>query len=157
MQQNDLYLKYAEIIKMCQGTALENKPWLCVKFNGTCIFDTHPRFSSDPELYKFAPAILDDRAVFVGDILYLRSSGLEYVVDKYTTASAVSDMTWRPPKRTFMLNGVELPCPARGGESTFSIGTCVTTLSGYKFETQDDRDKVLHEITRILDEAGNKP
>ena len=158
MNQNDLYLKYAEIIKMCQGTALEDTPWLGVRFNGSEFYD-HPRFDTLAKNYQFAVAILEDRPVFPGDILCFKPSGSEYVASKHTTASAVSDMTWQPPKpkRTFMLNGVELPCPARGGESTFLIGTCARALMGYRFGTHEDRDRVLHEIERILDEAGNKP
>lgn len=96
MNKNDLYIEYARVIEMCKGTSFEHKPWVCVKiYDG---FDSHPQFTQIPECYQFAIAILEDRAVFVGDILYLKSSGLEYVVDKYTTASAVSDMTWQPPK-----------------------------------------------------------
>lgn len=159
MNQNDLYIEYARVIKMCNGTALENKPWLCVKkFNGTCIFDTHPSFTSNPELYEFAVAILEDRPVFPGDILYLKSSGLEYVADKYTTASAVSDMTWQPPKpkRTFVLNGVELPCPVDWRES--SNGD-VAVIDGEVlwFKTRMDADLVRNTLSKIFREARDKP
>lgn len=155
MNQNDLYIEYARVIEMCNGTALEDKPWLCVKFNGTCIFDTHPRFGSDPELYKFAVVILEDRAVFVGDILYLKSSGLEYVADKYTTASAAGDMTWQPPKpkRTFILNGVESPCPV--SERTIHPVCFGSTL--FFFDSKNDVDQVEECIENILIGARDKP
>ena len=158
MNQNDLYIEYARVIKMCQGTALEDKPWLCVKFNGTGTFDTHPGFTSDPELYKFSPAILEDRPVFGGSILYLKSSGLEYVADKHTTASAVGDMTWKPPKpkRTFMLNGVELPCPVDWQES--SNGD-VAVIDGqvFWFKNKIDADLVRDTLSKIFREARDKP
>ena len=158
MNQNDLYIEYARVIKMCQGTALEDKPWLCVKFNGTGLFDTHPGFTSDPELYEFAIAILEDMPVFPGDILYLKPSGLEYVADKYTTASAVDDMLWQPPKpkRTFELRGVELPCPVDWEES--SNGD-VAVIDGeiFWFRNKMDADLVRDTLSKIFREARDKP
>lgn len=157
MNQNDLYLKYAEIIKMCQGTALEDKPWLGVRFNGSEFYD-HPRFDALVENYQFAVAILEDRLVFPGDILYLKVSGLEYVASKHTTASAVSGMTWQPPKpkRTFMLNGVELPCPVDWKES--SNGD-VAVIDGeiFWFKNKMDADLVRDTLSKIFREARDKP
>ena len=34
MNQKDLYIEYARVIEMCQGTALEDTPWACVKSEG---------------------------------------------------------------------------------------------------------------------------
>lgn len=152
MNQNDLYIEYARVIKMCNGTALENKPWLCVKFNGTCIFDTHPSFTSNPELYEFAVAILEDRPVFPGDILYLKSSGLEYVADKYTTASAVSDMTWQPPKpkRRIVLEETGKTGQPEVGEYVFNNGNLCLCRKPERWGNE-------HEIWRIVEDTGNKP
>lgn len=157
MDQNDLYIEYARVIGMCKGTAFEDKPWVCVKWDGE-VFDEHPAFDAEPELYQFAIAILEDKPVFPGDILYLKSSGLEYVADKYTTASAVSGMTWQPPKpkRTFMLNGVELPCPVDWKES--SNGD-VAVIDGeiFWFKNKMDADLVRDTLSKIFREARDKP
>ena len=157
MNQNDLYLKYAEIIKMCQGTALEDTPWLGVRFNGS-EFNGHPRFDTRAKNYQFAIAVLEDKPVFPGDILCFKPSGSEYVASKHTTASAVSDMTWQPPKpkRTFMLNGVELPCPVDWQES--SNGD-VAVIDGqvFWFKNKIDADLVHDTLSKIFREARDKP
>lgn len=155
MNQNDLYLKYAEIIKMCQGTALEDTPWLGVRFNGS-EFNGHPRFDTRAKNYQFAIAVLEDKPVFPGDILCFKPSGSEYVASKHTTASAVSDMTWQPPKpkRTFMLNGLELPCPVDGKYTEYSL---IVSATPFYFKSGADRDDVRDSLLSILKSARNKP
>jgi len=170
MNQNDLYIEYARVIKMCQGTALEDKPWLCVKFNGTGLFDTHPRFDSDPELYKFAIAILEDRAVFVWDKIYAKTTKeIEYTVtEKWAVAYGYCDyphceiddkkFSWQlpKPKRMFTLNGVELPCPVDWMES--SNGN-VAVIDGeiFWFKNKMDADLVRDTLSKIFREARDKP
>lgn len=156
MNQNDLYIEYARVIEMCKGTVLEDKPWVCIKNEGR--FVDHPYFDMPPEFYEFAVAILEGRPVFPGDILCFKPSGSEYVASKHTTASAVSDMTWQPPKpkRTFMLNGVELPCPVDWRES--SNGD-VAVIDGeiFWFKTRMDADLVSDTLSKIFREARDKP
>ena len=94
MNQNDLYIEYARIIKMCKGTALENKPWLGVKCKGVVIKRCHPVFTAQPDSYEFAVAILEDRPVFVGDTLY-HLSGAKQIVGN---TDNLTEMTWQPPK-----------------------------------------------------------
>ena len=185
MNQNDLYIEYARVIKMCQGTDLEDKPWLCVKFNGTGLFDTHPRFDSDPELYnfdthprfdsdpelyKFAIAILEDRAVFVGDKIYAKTTKeIEYTVtEKWAVAYGYREyphceiddkkFSWQlpKPKRMFTLNGVELPCPVDWMES--SNGN-VAVIDGeiFWFKNKMDADLVRDTLSKIFREARDKP
>ena len=170
MNQKDLYIEYARVIEMCKGTALENTPWLCVKFKGTCIFDAHPRFDSDPELYKFAIAILEDRAVFVGDKIYAKTTKeIEYTVtEKWAVAYGYREyphceiddkkFSWQlpKPKRMFTLNGVELPCPVDWMES--SNGN-VAVIDGeiFWFKNKMDADLVRDTLSKIFREARDKP
>lgn len=152
MQQNDLYLKYAEIIKMCQGTALDNTPWVCVKISDG--FESHPRFTQRPERYKFAIAILEDKPVFVGDVLY-SNIGLRYIVTDRDTKATICLMNWQQPKpkRTFELRGVELPCPVKYPTNNFiRLGICL-----FSFNAEEDAELVLRELTKILTEARDKP
>lgn len=119
MKQTELYLKYAEVIRMCQGTALEDKSWLGVKYEGN-VLHKHPAFDSEPELYEFMVAILEDRPVFVGDTLYHKDTHKEYKVgddgvalhsnvDGISKFSFGTYSTWQPPdpKRRIVLEETE--------------------------------------------------
>ena len=153
MNQNDLYLKYAEIIKMCKGTALEDKPWVCVRFNGSEFYD-HPRFDTLVENYQFAVAILEDRPVFVGDSLY-HPSGAKWIVGD---TDDLTGMSWQPPKpkRTFELRGMELPCPTNQ-ISKYDLHALTINSACFWFETQEEKDLVEDTLLNILTEARDKP
>lgn len=157
MNQNDLYIEYARVIEMCKGTALEGKPWVCVKFEED-VLEGSPYFDCPPESYEFAIAILEDRAVFVGDTLYWKTTGEEYIVNSYNkcTSMPLGYMTWQPPKpkRTFMLNGVELPCPVKKQKKESSI----LLLGGavFYFESEEDTDSVCNSFLSILTDARDK-
>ncbi|MCP5244822.1 MAG: hypothetical protein H6937_02180 [Burkholderiales bacterium] len=112
MNTNDLYIEYARVIEMCKWTALENTPWDCVKL-GNQLFDEHPRFCVHSMEYKFAVAVLEDKTVFVGDVIYYKCDGerLEIIragrdgdiIIKELFNREVSieffhdDFTWTPP------------------------------------------------------------
>lgn len=153
MNQNDLYIEYARIIKMCKGTALEDTPWLGVRFNGSEFYG-HPRFDTRAKNYQFAVAILEDRPVFVGDSLY-HPSGAKWIVGD---TDDLTGMSWQPPKpkRTFMLNGVELPCPVDWQES--SNGD-VAVIDGeiFWFKNKMDAALVKGTLSKIFREARDKP
>ena len=153
MNQNDLYIEYARGIEMCKGTALESKPWVCVKWDGE-VFDEHPAFDAEPELYEFAIAILEDKPVFVGDSLY-HPSGAKWIVGD---TDDLTGMSWQPPKpkRTFELRGVELPCPVDWKES--SNGD-VAVIDGeiFWFKNKMDADLVRDTLSKIFREARDKP
>lgn len=166
MNQNDLYIEYARVIEMCKGTALEDTPWVCVKiYDG---FDSHPQFNQSPELYEFAIAILEDRPVFVWDKIYAKTpKEIEYTVtEKWAVAYGYCDyphceiddkkFSWQPPKRTFMLNGVELPCPVDWQES--SNGDVAVIDGGiFWFKNKMDADLVRDTLSKIFREARDKP
>ena len=69
MKTEDLYLEYARVIKMCEGTNVQ--PWDCVEHQGRrADFEKHPRFDGRTCYYRFAVAIIEDTPMFVGDELY---------------------------------------------------------------------------------------
>ena len=176
MNTTNLYLKYAEIIKMCEGTALEDKPWKCVKTlveTFALAHNTHPSFSKPSSQYEFAVAVLEDKPVFIGDVIYHKNlfdkqfivsysgdalNGENYGIDLCNIPTYAS---WQPvvPKRTFKLNGVELPCPLRVvTDYNVSIGSTrngVETIRRFCF-TETDQAKVFNEIERILEVARDK-
>ncbi len=141
----DLYREWARVLDMCEGTEVD--PNTCCSYHGdrgsgSCMF------LDDPENYEFAVAILEGKPVFVGDKLYhIDGNGSYFTVDRTTVR--FNGLTWNPPNRTFMLNGVKLPCPIRG-----SVGVHLG-FSGkdYFFASVDDRNKVSQAIIKILDEA----
>ena len=145
MKKSDLYRELARVIDMCEGTGVD--PKFCWKYEGENI-NGMPYFDSEFEQYEFAVAILEGKPVFVGDKLYhIDGNGSYFTVDRTTVR--FNGLTWNPPNRTFMLNGVKLPCPIRG-----SVGVHLG-FSGkdYFFASVDDRNKVSQAIIKILDEA----
>lgn len=87
MNTNDLYLEYARVIKMCEGTKLEDRPWVCVRWRWKMSvewfdFPGHPNFSeTNPSIFRkdvdFAVAVLEGRPVFVGDRVYAKDAKSE--------------------------------------------------------------------------------
>ena len=144
MNQNDLYIEYARVIEMCKGTALESKPWVCVKWDGE-VFDEHPAFDAEPELYEFAIAILEDKPVFVGDSLY-HPSGAKWIVGD---TDDLTGMPWQPPKpkRRIVLEETE----ERNNE--YQHGGLPTQVLALGLINVRNADK----IWRIIEDTWNKP
>lgn len=66
-------------------------------------------------------------------------------------------MTITPPKqkRTFDLNGEQLPCPVRA--KVTNVGTYMQVAgNNYHFDSAEDRSKVALAIFSILDSARDK-
>lgn len=64
-----LHLEMARVYKTCEGTAFEGKEHLCVKLDGIiCLM--LPVFTGEPSRYEFFLGIVEDRAVWVDDIMY---------------------------------------------------------------------------------------
>jgi len=165
MNTNDLYLEYARVIKMCEGTELEDTPWRIIQWrnipNGASkweCFTTHPDFGRlDPQTeVRFAVAVLEGRPVFVGDTLWIKDGHGFTVEDDLHIDHRI--MSWTPPtpKRTFTLNGKELPCP----KPKFKEGTDWTfDISGdlFGFDTKEECDSVYQAIIKLLTEARDNP
>ena len=171
MNTNDLYLEYARCIEMCKRTNLEDTPWQRVKDSRGNTYINNPTFLSNPDDYKFAVAILEDKPVFVGDKICRLSNGRILTVMHHNELSDGSRMiqsnkfTWEPPapKRTFQLNRVELPCPEWIADTTTSeIKTnevqFLYSTSGKKamFETKEDARLVTTAFEELLFGAGVK-
>ena len=141
----DLYREWARVLDMCEGTEVD--PGTCWKL-GVTIQNSIPNLNGKPNDYEFAVAILEGKPVFKGDKLYhIDGNGSYFTVDRTTVR--FNGLTWNPPNRTFMLNGVKLPCPIRG-----SFGVYLGFAGkDYFFGSVDDRNKVSQAIIKILDEA----
>jgi hypothetical protein len=138
------------------------KPWECVKCDGD--FNRHPEFTALPEAYAFALTILYDdkrkehRPVFVGDKIYcVTGNGQPWTVSSIAAIAkpgAWDKWSWNPPtpKRTFMLNDVEVPCPVNSED-----GTCLVIGNKvFYFETLEQRTLVCHALVELLTAARDK-
>lgn len=152
--QRELNLEYwGRIHDMCDaynkqhGTSIKTQQ--CVKYYGNVwnLPIKHPVF--DDKNYDLAVAIIDDTPVFVGDKIYTKRTGQEVTVSE-GFLSAI-DYTLKPPKkkRTFDLNGKQLPCPSEDYDES------VLELLGehYYFDSIEDRNEVAREIIKLLDNA----
>ena len=132
------------------------KPWECVLVNKSKL-SKHPDFLYNPENYTFAITILEGKPVFVGDKIYGKNVGKHMTVDKYDASNITEDCcTWTPPpkKLTFMLNGVELPCPVVDRhEDDIALSVLDST---FWFRDCADRDLVAEIIVKLLTEAREK-
>ncbi len=155
MKKSDLHREWARVLDMCEGT--EVSPGLCWKLDGfgreqDCI----PKFNCDGGSYEFAVAILGDKPVFVGYNVYAKLSGERFDWDdpdhvrqiKCENLSVDPEDVWtlNPQKKTFMLNGEELPCPESDGKWGFKIGIDHHVC----FKTRSDCLKVQQAIHKLL-------
>lgn len=149
---NEKYIEYARVIQMCKGTKFENEPWKCVRINGECYLRDHPTFSRiNEEDYTFAVAILEDEPLFVGDKVYWKHDGAEFEwgMVNHRLFAWSNDLTRTPPKRTFMLNGEELPCP-NNTPNGLELRIIGFNDCAYHFSAVDDIRKVENAINNML-------
>lgn len=147
---------YGRVHDMCDAYNKQHgtniKPQQCVKHYGDVwnIPTKHPVF--DDKNYDLAVAIIDDTPVFVGGKIYSKRTGQGITLTE-GFLSAI-DYTLTPPKkkRTFDLNGKQLPCPSEDYDES------VLELLGehYYFESIEDRNEVAREIIKLLDNALDK-
>ena len=155
--QRELNLEYwGRVHDMCDaynkqhGTSIKTQD--CVKHRGDVwnLPIKHPVF--DDKRYDLAVAIIEDTPVFVGDKIYSKRTGQGITVTE-GFLSAI-DYTLTPPKkkRTFDLNGKQLPCP--------ETAPCGFTLSlfghNFYYEEYQDVNKVERAIFDMLNNARDK-
>ena len=154
--QRELNLEYwGRVHDMCDAYNKQHgtniKPQQCVK-NCDYIWElnVHPMFDGDR--YDLAVAIIENTPVFVGDKIYHKAH-------KHCVKIIEGDFDYRywtltppKPKRTFELNGQQLPCPSEDYDES------VLELLGehYYFESIEDRNEVAREIIKLLDNARDK-
>ena len=151
MRISDLYREWARVLDMCEGTNVD--PGLCWMYagKGRNISGT-PVFIENPEQYSFAVAILEDKPVFVGDKVWYTSLNRFVKIKNAIQIELVirgGQAAWQPPKKTFTLNGEELPCPSEFGKYRFQLGV----FEIHCFETPEDCTKVLNSINKLLKDA----
>jgi len=105
----------------------------------------------DGRKYDLAVAIIEGKPVFVGDKIYTKRAGQEVTVSE-GFLSAIDYTLTQPQKRTFELNGQQLPCP--------ETAPCGFTLSlfgnNFYYEEYEDVNKVERAIFDMLSNARDK-
>jgi len=155
--QRELNLEYwGRVYDMCDaynkqhGTSI--KPQDCVKNDGY-IWNSKVNPLFDGRKYDLAVAIIEDTPVFVGDKIYTKRTCQEITVTE-GFLSAI-DYTLKPPKkRTFELNGKQLPCPSNNE----FCDTYMLDIIGvnYYFESMEDRNIVARELLNLIADARDK-
>lgn len=178
MNRNDLYVAYARVIEMCKGTALEEKELQC--FRTKLCSGKHDSPANDALLWlwrdtnckiEVAVAILEDKPVFEGDVLF-GTSGTSWTVQQdrlirntpspdaiyFHNIKKWSRWSWQlpEPKRTFKLDGFELSSPLRVLQPGKKRHMLQIHDNAFYFETDDDYLKTCGAIISILSEAKNK-
>jgi hypothetical protein len=164
----EVFEQFARVSRLVEGTKLKLKD--VFKYNGcppvTEIISHLPR----SEKYSFALAIVEGKPVFAGDTLYVKNK--TNTPDKVTVtgwyktpcwvalSTGVNDnihidcLTWQEPKRTFMLNGEELPLPDDINKGTYSSNIKYHISAGdfekYRWDSAEDRNKVLLALQKLL-------
>ena len=156
--QRELVLEFwGRLYDMCDdynkrhGTNI--KPQDCVKHcGGKWNLKEPPMF--DGHKYDLAVAIIEDTPVFVGDKIYHKAH-------KHCVKIIEGDFDYRywtitppKPKRTFNLNGQQLPCPSNNE----FCDTYLLDILGeyYYFESMEDRNNVAQAINILFNNARDK-
>ena len=146
MKKSDLYREWARVLDMCEGKKV--RPEDCWKWDGA-IQHFYPCLTNRRPLYDFAVAILEDKPVFVGDKLYLKDTQVSGIVTEHWTNINANLYSWTT--KTFMLNGVELPCPDSSNEHELII--MGFEEHAYHFIKSCDIKKVEDAINKLLQDA----
>jgi len=153
MKKSDLHREWARVLDMCEGTKVSHND--CWKWEGVIQHDEPCLTNKRMSAYQFAVSILEDKPVFVGDKVYSKFDGMELRV--YPSGFDWDTVSWNPPKKTFMLNGDELPCPIKAEEGWFiDIKAGSGRDERFYFESHIEIDKVADAIIKLLKEStGN--
>ncbi|MGZ5029056.1 MAG: hypothetical protein ACXWAT_00675 [Methylobacter sp.] len=103
MKRSDLFRRYAEVIDMCEGTNV--RPLLCVRVSGENV-STEPCFNGNAAAYTFALAIVEDKPVFAGDVLYDEFGPIQ-IIDR-DNGNNVTCRSTDPKSRDFYIGAHEL-------------------------------------------------
>ena len=154
MKKSDLYREWARVLDMCESAGISTKnAW---KFEGKFIGSDTPTFIEDPDGYEFLIESLEGKPVFVGNKLYLEGN-IPYEVTNNTNPLWLlsRNPSWDPLKKTFMLNGVELPCPedyTSDNNSILLLRACfdgINQTARFEFSNNNAK-KVLDVLAKLL-------
>lgn len=165
--QAEVFIEFARVARLIEGTEL--KLIDVFKYDNEKPLHEYAykdKMLGDYDKYTFALALVEDKPVFVGDTLY-HTNGSALVVqaveefsegrlafksirEPFVNGDWVKYYSWKQPKKTFILNGIELPLPTNDN-STTEFALYKEVLSKYTWNTSRDRDTVLKAIINLLE------
>ncbi|MFA7253844.1 MAG: hypothetical protein WC107_04775 [Patescibacteria group bacterium] len=159
--QRELILEYwGRVHDMCDSYNKQHgtniKPQQCVKYYDIVCGSIINHHVFDASNYDLAVAIIEDMPVFLGDKIYYKLDGSMHTVGNNIPVIVAYNWTLKAPKkkRTFELNGKQLPCPSN---SEFCKTHSIDILGQYYyFDYMEDRNKVARAIIDLLDNARDK-
>ena len=154
MKKSDLYREWARVIDMCGGTGVD--PKFCWKYEGENI-NGMPYFDSELEQYEFALGIVEGKPVFEADRIWSKRAKMFVLAHQELT---INDdcFSLQEQKRTFNLNGIELPCPEKSKTDGYMLSIFHDDMRiEYLFKSYTNRYKVAQQLIKILNEAAGKP
>ena len=91
---SELHHAWANWLDMCEGTEVDvNSGWKCGGYSAAASPSFQGKFSD----YEIAISIVENKPVFIGDVLYSLTNGGKYeAVNLYKYTS--KDYSWNPPK-----------------------------------------------------------
>jgi hypothetical protein len=90
----DLIRKWADTVELCENTFC--RPEDALKIDGL-VRGCEPSFLKDEDLYTFAVAVIEDAAVFAGDIVYHKDTSDALLVRQWHGAKWLSrNYSWIP-------------------------------------------------------------
>ena len=93
-KRSDLFREYARLIDMCEGTVVS--PIDCVRWNGEpCGLNFLEGTYAALDGYSFAKAIVENKPVFIGDMLWRRFNGTRQKM-LYSSGTAY-EWSWEEP------------------------------------------------------------
>ena len=166
--QSEVFEQLARVAKLIEGTDLELRN--VAKYTSTEGFPVEfIDIYGEPSGYTFALALVEGKPVFAGDKLWSNYSNKEVTIEGTTVYkdnlylthinnagdggdTCLDTLTWKQPKKTFMLNSIELPLPT--SDDRYYISDAHINLREFTWESARDRDSVAHELIQLL--RGNK-
>jgi len=167
MTLKEYYEQYAKVMLLCHEY-IHIHPEECIKCNGTPLIDLQFSFDESDD-YTFARAIIEDRAVFAGDVLYWTTNKHSITVDEFMNLDS-EFLTWTDPKiiedpylefKTAFADGRRIVWKDRNNRwhdaekdeqgNFFPLGY-VLPLDCYKIIPYDTKESALY-YTPISDEA----
>jgi hypothetical protein len=155
-KRSDLHRAWARLLDMVENTG--TAAYECVKIRGMQCTSYNIGFNDDPNVYEFAIAILEERPVFVGDVVYTINGDERKItgVNEYgslesgSRTSSKNYLTWEAPnpKPTVTINGKTFLAPVITHEAC--TAWIVINETCFSFASRHERDAVGAELIKLL-------
>jgi hypothetical protein len=162
--RSEVFSEFARVSKMIEGIDLLLRE--VYKLDGKLPMHDKPLIRYNTSKYTFALALVEGKPVFAGDKLWskyfkklvtIKGMSVEPLLlaidmaeELGTSYEYAKDLTWNQPKKTFMLNGEELPLPDNTTVNIRFTARFCSELMEFSWNSTSGRDKVQKAILKLL-------